>query len=113
MSLSSVGTGRIAVIVDPGNTINESFYNNNGPPPARLSSGSWAATVRPRYHNALPGSAPGGQGARGAGQGQEPSSCILEKGAKLYRKPPHQPSSIVHELTVFPKQVNNLIKKFV
>jgi hypothetical protein len=35
-------------------------------------------------------------------------------GAKrLFKRPPPKQSSLLHTLTVFPTQVNNLIKKFV
>ena len=115
VSLSSVGTGRIAVIVDPGHTINESFYNNNeatsGPVVLRLlgSDGSTTVPTTPYPAQLLAVEAP-------VLPAKAKSAVVVHtrKGTtKLYRKPPHQPSSIVHELTLFPKQVNNLIKKFV
>jgi CARDB len=112
--LSSVGTGRIAVIVDPGNAINESFYNNNmatsGPVILRLlgSDGSTTVPTTPYPAQLLKVKPPV------VPVKARTPVVITRKGiTRVYRRPPTKPNSVVHELSVFPKQVNDLIKKFI
>ncbi|MGC8641082.1 MAG: CARDB domain-containing protein [Isosphaeraceae bacterium] len=113
--ISSVGTGKIAVVVDPGHTVNESFYNNNeatsGPVVLRLlgSDGTTTVPTYPYPAQLLTVQAP-----------VIPVKAITpvvvhRRGGitRFYRRPPSKPNSIIHELSIFPKQVNSLIKKYV
>jgi hypothetical protein len=115
VSLASVGTGRVAVIVDPLNAIDESFKNNNtamsGPVVLRLlgSDGSTTVPNQPYAAQLLPVKAPAVPlKARAPVVVRRPGGT-----KRLYRRPPEKQSSLIHELTIFPKQVNSLIKKFV
>ena len=115
VTLSSLGVGRIAVIVDPENVINESFYNNNtaesGPVTLRLmgTDGSSYVPNLPYPAQLLPVRAPVVPAkARKPIIVKEPSG-----GKRLFKRPPPKQSSLIHTLTVFPTQVNNLIKQFV
>jgi hypothetical protein len=115
VSLASVGTGRIAVVIDPQNAINESFKNNNtatsGPVVLRLlgSDGSTTVPNQPYAAQLLPAKAP-----VVPPKARSPVVVRTRNGTKrLYRRPPAKQSSVIHELTIFPKQVNNLIKKLV
>ncbi|MGB2611687.1 MAG: CARDB domain-containing protein, partial [Isosphaeraceae bacterium] len=115
VTLSSLGVGRIAVIVDPENVINESFKNNNtadsGPVTLRLlgSDGSSYVPNLPSPAQLLPVRAPVVPAkARKPIIVKEPSG-----GKRLFKRPPPKQSSLLHTLTVFPTQVNNLIKKFI
>ncbi|MGZ3303310.1 MAG: CARDB domain-containing protein [Isosphaeraceae bacterium] len=115
VTLSSLGVGRIAVIVDPENVINESFKNNNtadsGPVTLRLlgSDGSSYVPNLPSPAQLLPVRAPVVPAkARKPIIVKEPSG-----GKRLFKRPRPKQSSLLHTLTVFPTQVNNLIKKFI
>ena len=115
VTLSSVGVGRIAAIVDPENVINESFYNNNtavsGPVTLRLlgTDGSSYVPNLPYPAQLLPVKAP-------VVSAKARKPIIVKEasgGQRLFKRPPPKQSSLLHTLTVFPTQVNNLIKKFV
>ncbi len=115
VTLSSLGVGRIVEIVDPENVINEAFYNNNtavsGPVTLRLmgSDGSSYVPNLPYPAQLLPVRAPVVPAkARKPIIVKEPSG-----GKRLFKRPPPKQSSLLHTLTVFPTQVNNLIKQFV
>ena len=115
MTLSSLGVGRIAVIADPENVINESFKNNNtaesGPVTLKLmgTDGSSYVLNLPHPAQLLPVKAP-----VVPAKARKP---IIVKGAsggkRLFKRPPPKQSSLIHTLTVFPTQVNNLIKKLI
>ena len=101
--------------IDPENAINESFKNNNtatsGPVVLRLlgSDGSTTVPNQPYAAQLLPAKAP-----VVPAKARSPVVVRTRNGTKrLYRRPPAKQSSVIHELTIFPKQVNNLIKKFV
>jgi hypothetical protein len=115
VKLGSLGVGHIAAIVDPENALNETFKNNNtassGPVTLRLmgTDGTSYVPNLPAPGDLLQVKAP-----------VVPTKArrpIVVKGPdgtkRLFKRPPPKQSSLVHELTVFPTQVNNLIKKFV
>lgn len=115
ISLSSVGTGRLAVIVNPGHAFNESFYNNNeatsGPVVLRLlgSDGSTTVPTTPYPEQLLPVRLP----VVGA-KARKPVVVRTPSGTKrLYRRPPPKQNSFIHELSVFPKNVRNFIKDLI
>ncbi|MGA2701543.1 MAG: CARDB domain-containing protein [Isosphaeraceae bacterium] len=115
VTLSSVGVGRIVEIVDPEDVINEAFYNNNtaesGPVTLRLlgTDGSSYVPNLPNPAQLLPVRAP-----VVPAKARKPIIVKERSGAKrLFKRPPPKQSSLLHTLTVFPTQVNNLIKKFV
>ena len=115
VTLSSLGVGHIAVVVDPENLINETFKNNNtaqsGPVVLRLlgTDGSSYVPNLPAPEQLLPVRPP-----VVAAKARKPIVVTDSSGTKrLYRRPPPKPNSVVHTLSVFPTQVNNLIKKFV
>jgi hypothetical protein len=116
LTLDSVGIGRIVVVVDPQNVLNENFKNNNqtvsGPIVLRLLGTNGNSYVpnqpapaqlvpvvkpfvptKPRFKPVI---VPGPNGTK-----------------RLFRRPPPKPNSLIHELTVFPTQVNDLLKKLV
>ncbi|WP_165222176.1 CARDB domain-containing protein [Aquisphaera insulae] len=119
VTLSSSEVGRIAVIVDPEHVINESFSNNNtamsGPVNLKLL-GSDGSTYVPNYpapkqllavnNSKLAARAD----ARAAAAAAKAASTAQHR--KLYRKPV-KTNSVLHSLSVFPKSVNNFIKKYV
>jgi hypothetical protein len=116
LTLSSVGVARIAVIVDPENVLNESFKNNNvatsGPVTLKLmgSDGSSSVPNLPAPAQLLPVRAPTIPTNRRAA----PIVVTSPSGAKrLFRRPPPGKNSLLHTLTVFPKQVNDLLKKYI
>jgi hypothetical protein len=115
VTLSSLGVGRIVEVVDPENVINEAFYNNNtaesGPVTLKLmgTDGSSYVPNLPYPAQLLPVRAP-----VVAAKARKPIIVKERSGAKrLFKRPPPKQSSLVHTLTVFPGQVNNLIKKLV
>ena len=115
VTLSSLGVGRIAMIVDPENLINETFKNNNtaesGPVTLRLmgTDGSSYVPNLPYPAQLLPVRAP-----VVPAKARKPIVVKEASGGKrLFRRPPPKQSSLLHTLSVFPTQVNNLIKKFV
>ncbi len=115
VTLSSLGVGRIAEIVAPENVINEAFYNNNtaesGPVTLKLmgTDGSSYVPNLPYPAQLLSVKAP-------VVPAKARKPIIVKEplgGKRLFKRPPPKQSSLVHALTVFPTQVNNLIKKFV
>ena len=115
VTLSGLGVGRIAVIVNPENVINETFKNNNtaesGPVTLRLlgTDGSSYVPNLPYPAQLLPLRAP-----VVPAKARKPIIVKDASGGKrLFKRPPPKQSSLLHTLTVFPTQVNNLIKKFV
>jgi hypothetical protein len=112
ITLSSLGTGKIAVILDPENVLNESFKNNNtatsGPITLRLlgTDGTSFVPNQPPPGQRLPVYAP---------PGVSPRSLTTEvAGKRLFRKaPPHKDNSVIHNLKVFPSRVGDLIKKYI
>ena len=115
VTLSGLGVGRIAVIVNPENVINETFKNNNtaesGPVTLRLlgTDGSSYVPNLPYPAQLLPLRAP-----VVPAKARKPIIVKDASGGKrLFKRPPPKQSSLLHTLTVFPTQVNNLIKKFI
>ncbi len=115
VTLSSVGTGRIAVIVDPENVLNESFKNNNeatsGPVTLRLlgTDGTSSVPNLPAPAQLLPVKAP-----VVPAKATTPIVVNTPRGTKrFFRKPPPKKNTFIHELSVFPKQVNDLLKKYI
>ena len=111
ITLSSLGTGHIAMIVDPENVLNETFKNNNtstsGPVTLRLlgTDGTSFVPNLPPPAQLLPVYAPPGVSPR--------SQTVDVAGKKLFRKAPPRHNSLIHNLSVFPSRVNNLIKKYI
>ncbi len=123
LTLNSVGWARIAVIVNAENTVNESLISNNlsesAPLIVRLpgTNGTSKVPTTP-IPGQLPSLAP--QPAplhkhrvKHPRLAAHTAHVAQKKPHKLYRKIPKKGPSLYHELTVFPKQVNNLIKKYV
>jgi hypothetical protein len=115
VTLSSVGKGGIAVILDPQNVINESFKNNNestsGPVVLRLlgSDGTSYVPNQPYAAQLLPVRAP-----VVPPKARTPVVVHTPRGTRrLYRRPPRKPNSVIHELTVFPSQLNKLLKQYI
>jgi len=115
VTLSSLGVGRIAMIVDPENVINQEFYNNktaiSGPVTLKVmgTDGSSYVPNLPAPAQLLPVKAP-----VVPAKARKPIIVKERSGGKrLFKRPPPKQSSLIHTLTVFPTQVNNLIKKFV
>jgi len=111
ITLSSLGTGHIAMILDPENVLNETFKNNNssvsGPITLRLlgTDGTSFVPNLPPPAQLLPVYAPPGVAPR--------SQSVDVAGKKLFRKAPPHHNSLIHNLSVFPSRVNNLIKKYI
>ncbi len=115
VTLSSLGVGRIVAVVDPENVINESFYNNNtatsGPVTLKVmgTDGSSYVPNLPAPAQLLPVKLP-----VVPAKARRPIVVKDRSGGKrLFRRPPPKQSSLIHTLTIFPTQVNNLIKKYV
>ncbi len=115
LTLSSLGTARIAAIADPLNLLSETFKNNNvavsGPVTLKLLGTDGASFVPnlPAPGQLLPVQAP--VVAKGA---RKPIMKSSSTGSKLlFRRPPPKPSGLVHNLSVFPTRVNSLIKKYI
>jgi hypothetical protein len=111
ITLNSLGTGHIAMILDPENVLNESFKNNNvstsGPITLRLlgTDGTTFVPNSPPPAQLLPVYAPPGVAPR--------SQTLVVAGKKLFRKAPPHHNSLIHNLSVFPSRVNNLLKKYI
>ena len=111
ITLSSLGTGHIAMLLDPENVLNETFKNNNistsGPITLRLlgTDGTSFVPNLPPPAQLLPVYAP---------PGVPPSRMTtVAAGKKLHRKAPPHKNTLLHNLSVFPSRVNNLIKKYI
>jgi hypothetical protein len=116
VTLSTLGVGRIAVILDPENEINESFKNNNiatsGPITLRLlgTDGKSYVPNLPAPAQLLSVRAPTVPG----NQHRAPIMVTTKGGThRLYRRPPPKPNTFIHNLSVFPKRVNDLLKKYI
>ncbi len=111
ITLSSLGIGHIAVVLDPENVLNETFKNNNtatsGPITLRLlgTDGTSFVPNLPPPAQLLPVYAPPGVSPR--------SQTTDVAGKKLFRKAPPHKNSLLHNLSVFPSRVNNLLKKYI
>jgi hypothetical protein len=119
VTLSSLGIGKIAVIVDPENAINETFKNNNvatsAPITLRLlgTDGNSFVPNLPTPAQLVPVLSPTGTLKAPKSNGHQTSARSSTRPRKLYLKPaPHQ-NSLLHNLSVFPKRVNDLIKKYI
>ncbi len=124
ITLNSIGWARIAVIVNADNTVNESLISNNlaesAPMIVRLPGTNGTSTVP---NSPIPGQLPSLAAQPAPLKKYRPkhhpriaahtAHVIHAKPKKLYRKIPKKGSSLYHEITIFPKQVNNLIKKYV
>jgi hypothetical protein len=114
VTLSSLGTGRIAVVVDPENLVNETFKNNNiatsGPVNLRLLGTDGTSFV--------PNLPPPGQllavnAAATTTTLVAPAPGQTRATKRLFRKPPPAKNTLLHSLSVFPKQVNDFLKKYI
>ena len=111
ITLNSLGTGHVVAVLDPENVLNETFKNNNiatsGPITLRLlgTDGTSFVPNLPPPAQLLPVYAPPGVGPR--------ALATVVAGKKLYRKAPPHHNSLLHNLSVFPSRVNNLLKKYI
>ncbi len=119
--LDSVGMGKIVVVADPENVLNETFKNNNvassapiklrllgsdgtsyvpnTPPPDQLLSVNLPSPAKTRR----------AQAAAQAAQGH-----VAAPTKKLFRRPPLKTdNSFSHQLKVFPKKVGDFIKQYI
>jgi hypothetical protein len=116
--LSSLGTGRIAVLVDPENALNETFKNNNvaisAPITLRLlgTDGNSFVPNLPPPAQKLAVISPIKSLRLVKSPSQKPSPNP-NKPRKLYLKMPPHHASLIHNLSVFPKRVGDLIKKYI
>jgi hypothetical protein len=112
VTLSSLGTGRIAVVVDPENLINETFKNNNvatsGPVNLRLL-GTDGTSFVPNLP--YPGQLLAVNATATTTTLVAPTTGH-SRTKRLFRKPPPN-NALLHSLSVFPKQLNNLLKKYI
>jgi hypothetical protein len=114
VTLSSLSTGRIAVIVDPENALNETFKNNNvatsAPITLRLlgTDGNSFVPNLPAPAQLLPVLSP-----TAATNVRPHAISPVTRTTKLFRKPPPPKNSFLHDLSVFPKRVNDLLKKYI
>jgi hypothetical protein len=119
--LDSVGKGKIVVVADPENVLNETFKNNNtatsAPITLRLlgSDGSTFVPNSPPPTQLLavnmPSAAKNKRAAQAAlaAQGQ-----VAAPTKKLHRRPlPKTDNSVAHQLSVFPKKVGDFIKQYI
>ena len=110
-NLGSVGYARIAVVVDPENTVNEVFRNNNvatsAPVTLKLVGADGTSFVPTTPE---PGQAPTPKAPPIAKRRPfDPAS-----GRKLYRRPPPKPKDgVAQELSVFPSRVGDFFKKLI
>ena len=116
VTLNSLGIARIAVMVDPENTLNENFKNNNesvsGPVVLRLlgTDGNSYVPNQPAPAQLVPVVKP----FVPTKPRFKPVIVAGPNGTKrLFRRPPPKKDSLIHELTVFPTQLNDLLKKLV
>lgn len=108
--LSSIGYAKVAAVIDPENTLNESFKNNNVATSSPITL-KVLGTDGSSYVPSLPT------------PGQVHTSKATAKGStkavktatvkKLHRKAPPKDNSFLHSLSVFPKQVGDYIKKLI
>jgi hypothetical protein len=108
--LSSVGYARIAAVIDPENTLNETFKNNNvstSSPITLRVLGTNGTSFVPSLPT--PGRLPATKATTTATANPKPT----QTGKKLYRKAPPHNNSLIHNLSVFPKRVGDYIKKYI
>jgi len=118
MTLNSTGWARIAVIVDAENTVNESLMSNNlaesAPMVVRLPGTNGTSTV-PTLP--APGTLPSlkAQPAprRKIHHPKADHHAVQTPHRKILRRTPKRGPSLFQELSGLPKQVNNLVKKYV
>jgi hypothetical protein len=121
MNLNSVGYAKIAVLVNAENSINETLISNNlgesAPVVVRLP-GTNGTSVVPTTAGAgalpslkaqpAPKTKP--HPRRAEERARRAAAAPLKK---LHRKPPKKEPAIVHQITEFPTNVKNLIKKYI
>ncbi|MFO0892395.1 MAG: CARDB domain-containing protein [Isosphaeraceae bacterium] len=114
VTVSSLSTGKIAAIVDPENALGETFNNNNvatsAPVTLRVLGTDGSSTVPnlPPPWQLLAVNA-----AATADPATASSSATTAPKKRLFRKPPPTENSLIHNLSVFPKRVNDAIKKLI
>lgn len=112
VTISSLTTGKIEAIVDPENTINETFKNNNvassQPVALRVLGTNGTSTVPnlPQPWQLLAVNAT-------TTTTTTTTKTTATPAKKLFRKPPPHDNSLVHNLSIFPKRVNDFIKKYI
>jgi hypothetical protein len=112
VTISSLTTGKVAAIVDPENVISETFKNNNmatsGPVVLRVLGTNGSSTVP-----TLP--APWQLLAVNASTTTSTAPTTTKSAAtkRLFRRPPPHDNSLMHNLSIFPKRVNDLLKKYI
>ncbi|MDR3617802.1 MAG: CARDB domain-containing protein [Paludisphaera borealis] len=119
--LDSVGIGKIVVVADPENALNETFKNNNTATSAPITLrllGSNGSTYVPNYPppgQLLPVNLPSAaKNRRAATAAQAAKGLVAPPTKKLYRRPlPKINNSVTHQLSVFPKTVGDFIKKYI
>ena len=118
VSLSSLGTGRVAVLVDPENALNETFKNNN----VAISAPITLRLLGTDGNSFVPNLPPPAQKLavvspiKALKLVKSPStkaSANPNKPRKLYLKMPPPHNSLIHNLTVFPSRVKDFIKKHI
>jgi len=113
VTVSSLSTGKIAVIVDPENSIGETFDNNNVASSAPLTlkvlgtDGSSTVPNLPQPWQLLAVNAT----TTAANAPSATTTTANGRTRRLFRKQPQQETGIVHELSVFPQKVTDAIKK--
>jgi hypothetical protein len=111
VTLSSIGTGRIAVVVDPENLINETFKNNN-----IATSGPVALKVLGTDGSSFVPNLPPPAQLLGVNATATTTTLVAPvftpPTRRLHRKPPAK-TTFLHTLSVFPKQVNDFLKKYI
>jgi hypothetical protein len=109
--LSSVGYARVAVVLDPENTINETFKNNN-----ISTSGTFTLRVLGTDGTSRVPSLPTPSLAPVTATKAKSTTAAPKTnlaGTKLHRKAPPPNHSLIHTLTVFPKRFNDFLKKYI
>ncbi len=120
VTLDSVGVGRIAVVIDPDNTIDETLKTNNisesNPVTLRLLGSDGSTTVPTLPADTTPTPTLGTPTPAGTVQ-KKLSAAAKARPHKLYRhiKPQHASltSKVEHRLKIFPKQVNNFVSDLI
>lgn len=98
LSINNVGKARIAVIADPENVVDETVSTNNTTSSAPMvlrvvnSDGGTAEATGTKAHAARP---------------------AKTRTRKLYHKAAPKSDSLLHKLSVFPKDLGNVIKKYI
>jgi len=120
--LDSVGSGKLVVVADPENVLNETFKNNNtatsAPITLRLlgSDGSSFVPNSPAPDQLLTVNLPSAAKVRrAAAAAQAAKGAMAAPTKKLFRRPLPKPSnnSVAHQLSVFPKTVGDFLKKYI